>query len=65
VIAPLVGASSIAQLDDAVASLRVELTGDDIWALEQHYAPRYDFQGLSSDADAQRIMAQIPQFTTA
>jgi 1-deoxyxylulose-5-phosphate synthase len=65
VVAPLVGASSAAQIDEAVASLSIDLTGDEKWALEQHYTPRYDFQGLSNDADAQRIMAQIPQFSTA
>jgi aryl-alcohol dehydrogenase-like predicted oxidoreductase len=65
VVAPLVGASSVAQIDEAVASLSIELTGDEKWLLEQHYTPRYDFQGISSDADAQRIMAQIPQFSAA
>ncbi|CAN5483817.1 aldo/keto reductase [soil metagenome] len=64
VVAPLAGASSVAQIDDAVASLSIELTGDEKWLLEQHYTPRYDFQGISNDADAQRIMAQIPQFST-
>ena len=33
--------------------------------LEQPYTPRYDFQGISSDAEMQQIMARIPQFTTA
>jgi aryl-alcohol dehydrogenase-like predicted oxidoreductase len=65
VVAPLVGASSVAQIDEAVASLSIELTGDEKWLLEQHYTPRYDFQGISNDADAQRIMAQIPQFSAA
>ena len=54
-----------AQIDDAVASLGIDLTGDEIWQLEQHYTPRYDFQGISSDAEMQQIMARIPQFTTA
>jgi 1-deoxyxylulose-5-phosphate synthase len=65
VAAPLVGASSTAQIDDAVASLGIDLTGDEIWQLEQHYTPRYDFQGISSDAEMRQIMARIPQFTTA
>jgi aryl-alcohol dehydrogenase-like predicted oxidoreductase len=65
VAAPLVGAHSTAQIDDAVASLSIELVADEIWRLEQHYTPRYDFQGLSDDATAARIMAQIPQFSTA
>jgi hypothetical protein len=33
--------------------------------LEAPYTPRYDFQGISNDAEMQRIMAQLPQFTTA
>ena len=65
VAAPLVGASSTGQIDDAVASLGIDLTGDEIWQLEQHYTPRYDFQGISSDAEMRQIMARIPQFTTA
>jgi 1-deoxyxylulose-5-phosphate synthase len=40
-------------------------SGDEIWQLEQHCTPRYDFQGISSDAEMQQIMARIPQFTTA
>jgi len=65
VAAPLVGASSTAQIDDAVASLGVDLTEDETRTLEQHYTPRYDFQGISSDAEMQQIMARIPQLTTA
>ena len=38
---------------------------DEVWQLEQHYTPRYDFQGISSDAEMQQIMARIPQFSTA
>ncbi|WP_285590647.1 aldo/keto reductase [Actinomycetospora sp. NBRC 106378] len=40
VAAPLVGAGSIAQIDDAVASLDVELTDDEVRALEAPYTPR-------------------------
>jgi aryl-alcohol dehydrogenase-like predicted oxidoreductase len=65
VVAPLVGASSTAQIDEAVASLSIELTGDEIWTLEQHYTPRYDFQGISNDAQMQAIMARIPGFAPA
>jgi aryl-alcohol dehydrogenase-like predicted oxidoreductase len=65
VAAPLVGASSTAQIDDAVASLDVDLTDDEIRALEAPYTPRYDFQGISSDAEMQAMMARIPQLTTA
>jgi 1-deoxyxylulose-5-phosphate synthase len=65
VSAPLVGASSVAQIDDAVASLGIDLADDEIRSLEQHYTPRYDFQGISSDAEMQQIMARIPGFTVA
>lgn len=37
---PIIGASKPGQLDDAVASLSIELTGDEITRLEQHYSPR-------------------------
>ena len=65
VTAPLVGASTARQLDDAVASLSIELSDEEIRALEAPYTPRYDFQGISDDAEMQAIMARLPQFTTA
>jgi aryl-alcohol dehydrogenase-like predicted oxidoreductase len=65
VTAPLVGAGTTGQIDDAVASLELTLSGEELSLLERHYTPRYDFQGLSDDRDLQRIMAQMPQFTTA
>ena len=34
-------------------------------ALEAPYTPRYDFQGISDDADLQAVIARLPQFTTA
>jgi aryl-alcohol dehydrogenase-like predicted oxidoreductase len=64
VVAPLVGASSTAQIDDAIASLQIELTDDEIHQLEHSYTPRYDMQGISDDAEMQQIMARLPQFTT-
>jgi 1-deoxyxylulose-5-phosphate synthase len=64
VTAPLVGASSIEQIDDAVASLDIELTPEEIQHLEAPYTPRYDFQGISDDAELQAIMARLPQFST-
>jgi aryl-alcohol dehydrogenase-like predicted oxidoreductase len=63
VAAPLVGASSATQIDDAVASLDIDLTDDEAAALEAHYTPRNDFQGISDDAEFARIMARIPGFT--
>ena len=65
VTAPLVGASTITQIDDALASLDIELSDAEIRALEAPYTPRYDFQGISDDADLQAIMARLPQFATA
>ena len=63
VAAPLVGASSIGQIDDAVASLDIELTDEEAAALTAPYTPRYDFQGVSDDAELDRIRAQIPAMT--
>jgi aryl-alcohol dehydrogenase (NADP+) len=40
VTAPLVGATRIGHIDDAVAALDVTLTDDEIAALEQPYTPR-------------------------
>ncbi len=60
VAAPLVGASSRAQINDAVASLDLELTADELAELERPYTPRHDFQGVSDDAEIARIRAQIP-----
>ena len=65
VAAPLVGASSIRQIDEAVTSLDIELTDNEIRTLEASYTPRHDFQGVSDDAQLQAIMARIPQFTPA
>ncbi len=60
VTAPLVGAGSVRQIDDAVASLDVELTDDEVRALEAPYTPRYDFQGVSDEAELDAIRARIP-----
>jgi aryl-alcohol dehydrogenase-like predicted oxidoreductase len=65
VAAPLVGASSTTQIDDAVASLAIDLTDDEVAALEAPYTPRLDFQGISDDRELQAIMARIPGFTPA
>lgn len=40
VTAPIIGVTKLAQLDDAVASLEIELTDDDIAELEAPYIPR-------------------------
>ncbi len=45
VCAPLVGANTTTQIDDAVASLDVGLSGEEITALEASYTPRYRLPG--------------------
>jgi 1-deoxyxylulose-5-phosphate synthase len=65
VTAPLVGANSASQIDDAVASLDLELTTEQITQLEQPYTPRYDFQGISDEAEMQKIRDQIPGYANA
>ena len=59
VVAPLVGATKASHLDDAVASLEIDLTDDEISRLETPCTPRYDFQGISDDAELGRISARI------
>ena len=60
VTAPLVGAGSVEQIDDAVASLDIELTDDELDALQAPYTPRYDWQGISDEAELDAIRARIP-----
>jgi 1-deoxyxylulose-5-phosphate synthase len=59
VVAPLVGATRPSHIDDAVASLDIELTGDEVAELEAPYTPRHDFQGVSDDAELARISARL------
>ena len=59
---PVVGANTTTQIDDAVASLTIELTAEEIAALERPYTPRYDFQGISDEAAMQKIRDQIPGY---
>jgi aryl-alcohol dehydrogenase-like predicted oxidoreductase len=65
VVAPLVGASKTSHIDDAISSLDIELTGEEVAQLQRPYTPRSDFQGVSDDAELQRIMSALPNFTTA
>jgi aryl-alcohol dehydrogenase-like predicted oxidoreductase len=60
VTAPLVGANSTKHVDDAIASLDIELTSDEVRALQAPYTPRNDFQGVSDEADLEAIRARIP-----
>ncbi|SDL80463.1 aldo/keto reductase [Nonomuraea jiangxiensis] len=65
VTAPLVGANTTAQIDDAVASLQIELTDEELAALERPYTPRYDFQGISDEAEMQKIRDRTPGYANA
>lgn len=65
VTAPLVGANSTAQIDEAVASLDVELTDDEVRSLLAPYTPRYDFQGVSDEATMETIRARVPGMALA
>ena len=65
VTAPLVGANTTAQIDDAVASLEVELTEADINALEAHYTPRFDIQAISNERELQAIRDRVAQMMPA
>ena len=65
VAAPLVGANTTAQIDDAVASTGIELTAGELAALERPYTPRYDWQGVSDEAELQRIREQVPGYANA
>jgi aryl-alcohol dehydrogenase-like predicted oxidoreductase len=40
VSAPIIGATRDHHLTDAAAALDIELTGDEVAALEEHYTPR-------------------------
>jgi 1-deoxyxylulose-5-phosphate synthase len=62
VTAPILGANKISQIDDAVASLDLQLTADEIALLERPYTPRYDFQGISDEAEMQKIREQVPGY---
>lgn len=65
VAAPIVGASKTGQIDDAIASLAITLTEEEVRLLEQPYTPRYDFQGISDDKEFERIKARIPGYASS
>jgi aryl-alcohol dehydrogenase-like predicted oxidoreductase len=62
VAAPVVGARTIQQIDDAVASLDLDITDEEARRLEVPYTPRYDFQGISDVRELERIKASIPGY---
>jgi aryl-alcohol dehydrogenase-like predicted oxidoreductase len=59
VVAPLVGATKPHHIEDAVASLEIELTDDEVASLERRYTPRHDWQGISDPAELARISKQF------
>jgi 1-deoxyxylulose-5-phosphate synthase len=59
VVAPLLGASRVSHIDEAVASLDIELTCEEVDRLEEPYTPRQDFQGISDDGELARISARL------
>jgi 1-deoxyxylulose-5-phosphate synthase len=62
VAAPIVGARTIRQIDDAVAALDLDLTDEEARRLEASYTPRHDFQGISDARELERIKAAIPGY---
>jgi len=60
VTAPLVGANTVQQIDEAVASLDVELSEEDVVALTAPYTPRWDWQGVSDEARLAAIRRRVP-----
>jgi 1-deoxyxylulose-5-phosphate synthase len=59
VVAPIVGASKTSHIDDALASLGINLTDEEADKLEKPYTPRHDIQGVSDPAELARISARI------
>ncbi|MFD8076802.1 aldo/keto reductase [Streptomyces sp. NPDC059718] len=62
VAAPIVGARTVQQIDDAVASLDLDITDEEARRLEAPYTPRHDFQGVSDVRELERIKAGIPGY---
>jgi 1-deoxyxylulose-5-phosphate synthase len=65
VTAPLVGANTTAQIDEAIASLDLQLTDAEVASLEAPYTPRHDFQGISDEAELRKLRARIPGYVNA
>ena len=49
-------------IDDAVASLDLDLSDEEARRLETPYTPRHDFQGIYDSAELERIKASIPGY---
>lgn len=58
VTATLVGATKSALIDDAVASLEIDLTAEEVRRFEAPHTPRRDEQGDANDAQIRAFSAQ-------
>ena len=54
-----VGATRLSHIDDAVASLEIALSDDEVSALETPCTPRHDLQGISDAAVLARLSAKF------
>jgi 1-deoxyxylulose-5-phosphate synthase len=62
VAAPIVGALKAKHIDDAIASLAVNLTDEEVGRLESPYTPRMDYQGVSYPAMLARAVEAATGF---
>jgi 1-deoxyxylulose-5-phosphate synthase len=62
VAAPIVGALKTKHIDDAIASLSVTLTDEEVARLESPYTPRMDYQGVSDPAMLARAVEAATGF---
>ncbi len=62
VAAPIVGALKASHIDDAVKSLSVTLSDDEVSRLEAPYTPRVDYQGVSDPAMLARAVEAATGF---
>jgi hypothetical protein len=47
-------------MEEYIASVDVELTPDDVRELEAPYTRRYDWQGISDEAELEAIRRRVP-----
>ena len=62
VAAPIVGALKTKHIDDAVTSLSLVLTDEEVAGLESPYTPRMDYQGVSDPAVLHRAVEATTGF---
>ena len=65
VAAPIVGALKTRHIDDAIASLSIRLTDDEIATIEAPYSPRADDQGVSTPALLDRAVMAATGFSAS